>query len=258
MKRPVYGAAAFGLVPRRTARTAIRKRRRKRAPRGRAPIRRRRNLRIGGFLGIEIKFYDKFLTNTALIAPTDAAGGELDPSATTSLNTVVQGNGEQQRDGRNIIMKSIQLRGTIRVAQQANQTLADLSPVCVIYIVLDQQTNGAQLNSEDVFTNPAGSGQQATNVYRNLEFSKRFSIIAKKVVRFPTPTLAYDGTNIEQSGIDVPFEIYKDLPNIKTNYSGTTENIANIVDNSIHVVGYCSDNSLAPRISYISRLRFCG
>ncbi len=56
----------------------------------RVPVTRGRNIRTAGFTGIELKFYDTFLIAGSLTSPTDATGGEHNPSATISLNTVTQ------------------------------------------------------------------------------------------------------------------------------------------------------------------------
>jgi len=41
--------------------------------------------------------------------------------------------------------------------------------------------------------------------------------------------------------------------------AGTTASVANVIDNSIHVIAYASNiTGVAPTISYQSRLRFVG
>ena len=229
-----------------------------RAPRNGAAGRRRRNARIGGFLGIEFKFYDTSLANSALTAPTDASGGEHNPSATICLNSVTQGDGESQRDGRNIVMKKLHLSEHIYVAGQANQTATDPAPVVYIALVWDKQTNGALLNSEDVFTNPSGNAFLAANPMRNLQYIKRFKVLKSVTLQLIQPTGTYDGTNIETGGYMIPFRMDLDLPNIEVNYTGTTETIANIVDNSLNIVAYAANISIAPVLYYNCRLRFVG
>lgn len=220
--------------------------------------RRRSNYRIGGFLGIETKFYDTSLVASALTAPTDASGGEHDPSATICLNTVTEGNGESQRDGRSCVAKSLFIEGCIEVPAQVNQTILDTACNVMIAVVWDKFTNGAQLSSEDVFSNPSASAKTAAMPFRNLENSQRFQILKKKKIKLYHPETAYDGTNMEQSGYQMPFKFFIKLPNIKTNYSATTETIANIKDNSFHIIAYCTSVGLAPTITYQSRLRFVG
>ncbi len=220
---------------------------------------RKRNIRTAGFLGIEKKFYDTSLVGGALTAPTDVSGGEHNPSATICLNSVTQGDGESQRDGRQIAMKSVHLKGQIRAAKQANQIASDQAGTYFIAVVQDTQTNGALLNSEDVFVNPAANANTATSLWRNLQFEKRFRVLWKKRGALRDPNMVWDGTNIEQGGYEVPFEANLALRDMKVNYSGTTETIANITDNSLSVVAFAGSSvDLAPLLDYNARLRFVG
>lgn len=236
-------------------------------PSARAPLRssaRRRaayrasNFRTGGFMGIEKKFYDTGLDSGALVAPTGAAGAEFDPATVATISAPAQGDGESNRDGRQIALKSAQINGLISVPVQANQTATDVAPVVSIFLVLDTQTNGAQLNSEDVFTNPAGVANTAWAPFRNLQYAKRFRVLSHKVVRIPMPQITYDGTNIEQGGVQVPFTMYVPLKNLVVNFTGTTAGVSNVTDNSLHVIAYASNISLAPTINYNARVRFVG
>lgn len=238
-----------------------------RRPRKRFKQRRRRrrkfgrvvaNPRIGGFMGIELKFYDQSLSNSAITAPADATGGEHDPSATVLLNTVTQGDGESQRDGRQIKMMKISLQGLVTYAGQINQTATDNACVVMIALVLDRQTNGATISSENVFINPSASATQAPVAFNNLQFIKRFKVLKRISFALPDPNITYDGTNIEQNGAHVEWAMHVDLKGLTVNYSGTTETVANITDNSLHVIAYCSSTTLVPQIQYNSRLRFVG
>ncbi len=217
-----------------------------------------RNTRIGGFLGIELKFYDTSLVGNAITAPTDASGGEQDPSATVLFNTVVQGDGESNRDGRQIIMKSLGIRGNISVASQINQTAIDAAPIVFMALVHDTQTNGATVNSEDVFKNGSGSAVCAANPFRNLQFVKRFRVLKSKTIKLHQMESTYDGTNIEEGGYTIPFSMFVDLKSMTVNYSGTTETVANITDNSLHLIAYTTSVSQAPQMNYNARLRFVG
>lgn len=216
------------------------------------------NARIGGFLGIEKKFYDTSRAAVAIVASTDASGAEYDPAAVNCLNAPAQGDGESNRDGRQIRMKSLLVRGAVYCPSQADQTAADVSPTVRVMAVLDTQTNGAQLNSEDVFTNPAGSGTTATSPFRNLQYSKRFRVLASKKVQFPPFSPTWDGTNLEQCGQAKDFQMSVNLKDLVVNFVGTTAGVASVADNSIHIIAYTNSTAAAPTLSYNSRLRFVG
>ncbi len=222
-----------------------------------------KNLRIGGYLGLELKFYDTSLVAGALLSTGALTGGEHDPSATIMLNTVVQGDNESQRIGRKITMKNIMVRGVVSVPIQAGQNAADAPSRIFIALVLDKQTNGAQLNSEDVFTNKSANAILTTSNFNNLEFKSRFRVLGSRKFTMQNPAIAnatsFSADNgIISAGLEQSFELYKDLKSMTTLYNGTTEDVANIIDNSLHIVAFTTNTVLAPTISYNARLRFLG
>lgn len=225
--------------------------------RGRSILRRRRyrNIRTGGYLGIEYKFKDYGFTG-GIQSPTDATGGEVDPSTALALNSIAQGDGESEREGRQVSLVQLHLQGVVTCPAQADQTATETPPIVFIAVVLDTQTNGAQLNSEDVYTNPGGTVLTGSMPLRDLQYSQRFKTLATKTLSFPPYPISYDGTNIEQGGLSRSFEIHLPLKGIKTTYTNTTAVVASIADNSIHVIAYASTGSAT--LSYNSRIRFVG
>ncbi len=220
---------------------------------------RRPNARIAGFLGIEKKFYDTSLVSAVLTSHDDGAGYEHNPSATVCLNTVAQGDQETHRDGRKMSMKSITVSGNVEARALANQTVMTSTPIVRIYLVMDTQTNGALLNSEDVFVNPSGSTITGTSLFRNLQYISRFKVLKQVYMEFPPQMVSYDGTNIEIGGAHKHFGMHVKLADIPVNFTGTTSSIANIVDNSLHVIACAVDGTqLEIRMSYNARLRFVG
>ncbi len=220
--------------------------------------RRKRSLRTAVALGVETKFYDTSLVGSAITAPADAAGGEHDPSTTVLLNTVVQGDGESNRDGRKITMKNISVNGRVFALTQANQTALDGGCVVYVALVLDTQTNGITMVSEQVFCNQSANAALAAQPYRNLQFSRRYKVLGSHQFEMLIPDSSYDGTNIEQSGVGVNFRFDVKLRDIPVTYTGTTEDVANITDNSLHLIAYTGSTGIVPTLSYNARLRFVG
>ena len=60
----------------------------------------------------------------ALVASADGTGGELNPSATIGLSTIIQGDGESNRDGRRANFESIFINGTLNIAAAVDQTVS--------------------------------------------------------------------------------------------------------------------------------------
>lgn len=234
---------------------------------GALKIRQRRRTAIGALsaqtatlLGVETKFYDTNLVGAGLAAPVDSTAGELDPSATIMLNTIVQGDGEQNRDGRKATMLSVHVKGNVSIPPQVNQTTLDTQGIVFLALVLDKQTNGAQLNSEDVFANPSADSRTAPMCFLNLNFRQRFEVLKTVRLVLEQPRIGIeDGTNTDSTGVQQPFDMYHHFgEGLATLYNGTTESVANIVDNSLHMIGYVSNSSYVPVVTYISRLRFRG
>lgn len=219
-----------------------------------------RNLATMGFLGIEKKFYDTMLVGANIAAATDATGGEYDPSATSMISTPTQGDGEQQRDGKQISCLFVEVCGTISFA--ALEAAADPpAGVCIfLACVLDTQSNGAQMNSEDCFKNLGANAGTAPDCIRNLLFGKRFRVLKQRRFDMSLHTLTQQAANdYSYAGRRLDFKWFIPLKGLKINFnSGTTASIANVIDNSIHMIAYA--NTIAPQcvLSYNARLRFVG
>lgn len=220
---------------------------------------RRRNIRTGGFLGIERKYVDQLKSASALTAPTDATGGEHDPATNNCLNAVAQGDTESARDGKNYIIKSLFIRGTVKWGPVSDGTVGQLNYPIFLAVVWDKQTNGAQLNSEDVFKNIVGTAPGAPLCMRNLQYSKRFKILWSKVMLKTPGTMMHDGTNFEWDGSRPNFfKVNLPFLNIRVECKGTGATVSDIVDNSLHFIAFAGTTNGAPTLDYASRIRFVG
>lgn len=216
------------------------------------------NLRSGGFLGRENKFYDTFLLGCTIAGSTTVAGHECNPVAPVLLNTVAQGVSEENRIGRQIHMKSIQVKGVLHIPAQVNETALDHGGAILLSLVLDTQTNGVTINSEDVYKNKGANVLTGASLFRDLEQVNRFKILKTKKINLKEASVVWDGTNIEQSGYQIHFDMFKNLNRLEVNYCGTTSDVANIVDNSLHFLAFTSSTGYVPTIYYNARLRFEG
>lgn len=219
------------------------------------------NVRYGGYLGQEKKYLDTYGTGS-IVANDDMTGAEIDPVTVNCLNAVAQGDGATNRDGNKYAITEIHIKGAAFVQSQTNQTAADQPPQVFFALVQDKQTNAAQLNSEDVYTNPAsGTTIGQGNPFRNIQFSKRFKVIRTLLMNIPPGPITYDGTNIEQAGSRCPFEFYVKLKKpIYVECKGTSANVTDIVDNSLHMIAVQESDQTTYTVSYFynSRIRFYG
>jgi len=220
------------------------------------------NARSGGYLGLERKFLDTSRAAINLTAPTNAAGGEVDPATDLCLNGMQQGSGESNRIGRKATLLNITVRGNVRLPARADVPANTELPCIMVALVLDKQTNGAQLASENVFTNPSADARLATQPFRNLEYNERYQVLKTVKINaqdWGTMATGYDGSgDPDSNGSNYQFTMYCDLKRLVTQYVDNTGVINDIVDNSIHMIAYTNNVGMAPALSYNARLRFVG
>lgn len=222
--------------------------------------------------GIETKYWDTSADRAAMPVPPasgvwagldviqpSAVGGAL---AAACFNSPSQGTTAIQRDGRKITMESLQINGIVSCASQAGQTAADTVPVVKVWVVLDKMTMGGTatgINSENVYTNEGGGIIMGLAPLRNMAYTKRYRVLKELTVTVPPPPMAGEGAaDVEQEGVHVPWNCYIPLKGLITEFNGNAGTAADIVDNGIFLLAACSNNSLAPALSFNARLRFRG
>lgn len=209
-------------------------------------------VRTGGFSNIERKFVD--YEYNAVVVNT-VAGSEADPSTPGCISAVAQGDGESQRDGRKYLIKSINIKGYVQWPSYTASASVYGDSFVRFLVVLDTQTNGAQLNAEDVLADPTSTDLDAV-AFRNLQYTSRFKVLKDMIILGKRETLVHNGTNYDSSNMVVPFECYitKDIP-VTTSATGAT--VSTITDNSIHVIAIYSQGA-QPTMRYMSRVRYEG
>lgn len=223
--------------------------------------RRRMNARIGGYLGIEKKFFDVYASSIAIPAPADCSGGEMNPEGgcTGCLSVPAQGDGEQNRDGKKIMCKSIFVTGLCRqTTVSTDQADALHRPTIFVALVLDTQTNGATLDSEDVFTNPNDTPLVNGLPLRNLQYSSRFRVLAHKTFVMGEYNTMTDGANTSSQICGPRTFMLSWSGDIPMNFTSTTADVANAADNSLHIIAFATSTAPAISMSYNSRMRFVG
>lgn len=219
------------------------------------------NQTTSGLLGIEHKFLDLQLQPTTVAAATALTGGEYDPSSEQCLSSPPQGDGASSRDGKRIVIDSVYVKGLVKRAQLEDQTNPPPPEKVYVALVLDTQTNGAQLNSEDVFLNTAVNADTNICPLRNLTNSERFRIIDTALIDLDVSALSVEADNaFSWAGVAKEFTFYHKFKDgglpvnfVATSSSGT---VGATVDNSLHIIAFSI--SAAATICYNSRIRFQG
>lgn len=218
----------------------------------------------------EMKYFDTELQHTSLVACTTTwpAGTMLDPSSTINLGSAAVatplslcvptvGSALNQRVGRQIKVRKIKFRGYLNCAPQAAQSTADASSVCRVVLVMDQQTNAAQMNGAQLF-NDAGAADTTINSFQNPNNFGRFRVLKDKIIKFGNPNLAGSPTAMDmvQAGEIRTIKFSVNFRNPVTVHFNATNGgtVADIVDNSFHIVAACSSILLVPQLSYYCRV----
>lgn len=205
----------------------------------------------------ERKYFDTELsTATVASGTTDWTGTEDDPVTILTFCAPVTGNDFNQRVGRKITIKSWKMRGFFRLTERSNQTAALAVPMIRSILYVDTATNTVQAQGEDVMASGASSIPFA--MFQNPANFGRFRVLKDKVFRFPTQAIAFDGTNIEENGQMVPFKYnIKFRKPLVVHFNGTNGGtVADIVDNSLHMISLANNADMACTVSYKSRVTY--
>lgn len=212
----------------------------------------------------ELKFLDCLIEGRAVTAPTTSAGAELQPTAgcLNALSVPAQGVAENDRNGRHYTIKSIFLSGSVTTSNVSSTTnQCHDYPGYFFALVLDKQTNGDAINSEDVYTT-GGSLLPSTRMpqpLRNLQHIRRFQIL-------DSVYLTCGGMYAARNNIGVMSTGAQETPTFTLSWKGdldvyctnTANDVADVSNYSIHLIGFAGGTGLVPVLNAKSRLRFTG
>ncbi len=211
-------------------------------------------------LGVEKKFFDSCGADVAIPSATNCVGGIIpstSPAADTCLNSVGIGTGDSERDGRKITMKSIQVDGYVRRAEQNLKSAFLDAAEYTIALILNKQTNGAVTVTSDVFSNTAASLAMAPHAMRNLKSVTKYDILWKRTFKEPIQTTGNDAAGtFSIKGWTVPFKFYIPLRDLEVCFSADSALLASITDNSLMMYAMASKTGL--QVCYNARLRYFG
>ncbi len=219
-------------------------------------VKRRRilsNVRTGGFIGMENKFVD-IETDSDAFATTWST---MEDGTNSNISGVAQGIGESQRIGRKYTITSIHIRCLVHTAAseaQPNPQSAFRGRIC---LVLDTQTNGAQLTATDVMD---GGLTNDFLAFRNLQFTKRFKVLWDKSFVLTPIGQVNDGAVDKFSNGSYTTNIMSYNKNFTRGLNvlcdGTSAAVASITDNSLHIIGV--GNSAGLLLDMQVRIRYKG
>lgn len=221
------------------------------------------NLTPMGVLGIETKYYDTVRAGAAVPASNDAGGGQLPPTATEMIHTMIVGDGPQNRDGHKILLKRIQIHGVLSfVGATTVGVYGFANPTVLVALVRDNQCNGTLVNSNLIYDNFTGSAAGNAIVFRDMSTSQRFTVLYARRFSFPPHQITTNGTNPPGFTYSHPQEIKFDIDIslndtviFETN-AGSTSDVANL-KNYNYIPVFLSDYG-GVTVTYACRVRFMG
>lgn len=207
----------------------------------------------------ERKYFESIRVGLALIQSTTTwAGAELDPASLNCLFAPVQGDDIFNRQGRRVQVLAIKISGQIGCPPQVAESLPDTATIIRLHLVQDVQTNGIQLNAEDVFG--SATAGEPTDMFQNTAFFGKFKVLKslKFIIQDPNLTFSTSSAGLEVQGKAFIFKMnVKFMKPVVVNFNAVnTSNVASITDNSFHVIGLCSNNQLTPAIAYRCRTTY--
>jgi len=218
----------------------------------------------------EMKYFDCDYSATAITAVTTTwpAGTMQDPLTTINLGSAAVANplclvvptvgaALNQRVGRKITIRKIKIHGTFAVPAQAAQAGGDASAKLRIALVQDCQTNAAQMTGAQLYQDAT---QAATTIstFQNPNNFGRFRVLKDKIIQIGNLNLAGSPTTADviQNGAKVNFKFAVNFKKpVEVHFNATNGGtVADIVDNSFHIVCGTDSTALAPTLAYYSRV----
>ncbi len=181
--------------------------------------------RTGGYYGRftgmsgELKFLDTVVTDTPITAA----------MVIQNLTVIAEGNGESQRVGRKVTIKSVHIKGVMTLIPATDA--ANTSDKVFGMLVQDTQTNGAAFTALDLLDSNVVAS------FRNLANSSRFKVLYKKTFLFNAGGAAPSGAAFVFSSSQRDVNINKKC-NIVMEYdnSATTGVITSVRSNNVYWV----------------------
>jgi len=137
----------------------------------------------------ELKYYDTWIDFQAPGTASTCADSNMTDIAGSGkvICNPGQGDGVSSRNGNRILVKSLHIKGSVRLAAIDDGSLIPQPRRIFIAVVRDGATNGGATTGFNVWVNPSGAQHQLMNLHRNLNFASRYSVLRQCTIDM-TPT----------------------------------------------------------------------
>jgi len=218
----------------------------------------------------EMKYMDSDYNATAIPAVTTTwvAGTMADPLTTINLGSAAVanplglcqptvGSALNNRVGRKITIHKIKIHAKINVPAQAAQPTGDSA--CKVRVVLcqDMQTNAAPMTGAQLFNDGTGP-VTVIQSFQNPNNFGRFRVLKDKFFQISDLNLAgaAASSDITQASKVINFKFMVNFKKPVTVHFNATNGgtVADVVDNSFHVLAAVDNTAYAPTLGYYCRV----
>jgi len=213
----------------------------------------------GGNVISERKYYDSQKLDGQLAVVTTAWTNTLqDPTTTNCLFAPIQGNDISNREGRGVYVYNIKISGSVTTEPVDSTVQPDVPQLFRIMLVMDKQTNGTQMVGTDLIS--SGSGAPMFFAFQNTATFGRFQVLKDIYLDCQPYPMSYNGTVVLQGGSVTTFKLkYKWKSPLRVDFNSTNGGtVADITNNSFHIVAGCTQTTTSAVLNYKSRVSYCG
>lgn len=223
----------------------------------------------GGQVNSEMKYMDGYFGPTAITAiTTDWTNTEVNPASTVNLGSAavanplnlcspITGAALNNRIGRQIEVKKIKIHGHINVPPQTAQADADSGTKIRLILVQDMQTNGAAMQGEDLMGPSVPNGSTQVNCFQDPKNFGRFRVLKDKMYQVSDLNIGVlAGPAVIQTGKVINFKMNVNFKQpVRVRFNATNGGtVADVVDNSFHLLAAQINSSYAATLAYYSRV----
>lgn len=226
----------------------------------RLPVRRqqpRQQIPRNMFSVSELKYFDTEVSAVNVPESTDWTATELS-AGTIALPT--EGSDIDNRVGRKISVYKVVVRGVIRQTVEAATSIPIGLPSVRLILYVDQQTNGTASQGEQLMLPPTNASvADAFSSLQNPANFGRFRVLRDVVLRATDASITNASASTSgQTCSDLPFKLmYRFKKPLQIRFNATNGGtIADVVDNSICLLGQKSTTGYATPITYRTRIYY--
>lgn len=211
----------------------------------------------------ETKYFDseREQTNIQTVAGATWASTGIDPTSVNTLFAPVAGTGFNQREGRQVWVKGFRLRGRILWGINTGSATPQLGDTIRVIVFMDKQTNGTQAGGQLVIQSGTATTDPTILEWQNPENFGRFKIFYDKTFAKGAAPLVITTTPNYSVGSPATrvFKVKKTFKRpIQVHFNaGVAGTVADIVDNSFHILAADDKSIGSNQIAYKCRFRFC-